>query len=118
MGKGTKKTPSDALSHSRDRYAFWGLILITLALAILVTYFLTGCKPQETKSYAYCMVMGSQKMVFSNETYWITECVDNTQVIFPKEVHQGDQVFYTPYQIDDATSTLYGYIHKVDEVVP
>lgn len=76
-----------------------------------------GCRTQEVRSYSYCLVTEVKEVEVDHHKLWDTSCVDNFRVYLPRMTHEGDQIFFDPYTVNDDTRTLYGYIRSVDEVV-
>lgn len=79
---------------------------------------LYACKTPEPKSYSYCLVRSTQRMDRVGHTFYRAECIDNTVVIFPRIVKEGDEVYYDAYWVDDDTVTWHGYIHSLDSIMP
>lgn len=76
---------------------------------------LFGCKEELSKVYSYCAVDQVERSVIHDQYGWIAHCDHGGTVVFPRRVAVGEEIYYTPYWVDDDSVTTFGYIKEIHE---
>lgn len=77
-----------------------------------------GSKSESDRVYSYCLVQNAEKVDLDGDSVWVVDCIDGTRVVLPRIVKEGDQVYFDPYYVNEDTTTLYGYVHSIQQVIP
>lgn len=82
---------------------------------MILAFCLIGCTDEIKRTYDYCVV---DAVKHSDHFGWEAHCNGGGTVMFSSEVKVGDEVYYSPFWVDNDSVTTYGYIKSLHEHNP
>ena len=85
------------------------------AVCIGLLIALGGCAERPIKSYDYCVVDSVTEKKVANVVFaWVAHCHDGCDVVFPRMIKPGEEVYYSPFTENSDTATIHGYIKSIE----
>lgn len=76
-----------------------------------------GTPSKTLKLFSYCEVDHVDKLEETGHSIWDTHCADGSRVALPRVVQAGQGIYYVPYELNGDTTTVYGYIKEIQDIV-